>query len=408
MSKNTFFTGQPIFSQLLSLIPSGVIALSVRKHMSDHYYKKFRSYDHLVAMLYASFQKCTSLREVTTGLMACHQKLGHLGLRYIPRRSTLAEANQNRSDAFFSDVYSRIYRYYFKFLPDSRIRGTVENRLFLIDSTTITLFSEVMKGMGIRAVNGRRKGGAKAHMLVKATEDVPRFVLITPAAASDKSIFNKIELPKGAIVVFDKGYNHYGQFELWRKANVTWVTRMVDGANIVLVKKNEVSIEESALGVIADDIVFLGRPSNKKTIRIKVRRVIYHDHESGKEFIFITNGYRFKPSVIAGIYDRRWQIELLFKRLKQNHQLHNFLGESENAIKIQIWCALITDLLLKIVSKRLKKKWSFANISAMVRLHLMNYLNLFRFLNNPDQLCIQYENRQSNSQLILFTKGAIF
>jgi hypothetical protein len=402
MSKSTFFTGQPIFSQLLSLLPKSVIHTCVKSHQSDRYYKKFKSLDHVVTMLYACFQKCTSLREVTTGLLACHHKLNHLGLTYVPRRSTLAEANQRRSADFFSDLYHGLYRHHFTSLPDSRIKNSFENRLFLIDSTTISLFSEVMKGMGTRAVNGKKKGGAKAHLLVKATEDVPRFVLITHASKSDKEIFSSISLPKGAIVVFDKGYNSYQQFKKWDSQSVTWVTRMSSLAYQELIREKEVGESEQQEGILSDHVVRLGRPSNHKTIKIQVRKIRYYDKEHDREFTFITNNQRLKASTIAQIYKRRWQIELLFKRLKQSYPLQYFLGESENAIKIQIWSALITDLLIKIIQRMAKRKWSFANISSMLRLHLMNYLNILNFLNNPEKSLRHYSVKEPEIQIKLF------
>jgi len=405
MSKSTFFTGQPIFSQLLNLIPRHIINASVREYSSDRYYKKFKSYDHLVTMLYTNFQKCTSLREVVTGLMACHYKLGHLGLKCVPRRSTLSEANTNRSPEFFQMVYERLYFTYYQFSPDSEIRGSIENRLFLIDSTTISLFSDIMKGMGGYPVSGKKKGGAKCHMLVKATDDVPAFTMITHASKNDKEIFKHISLPKGAIVVFDKGYNSYEQFEHLNKQSVTWVTRMSHVAYQELVEQLPVSEQELASGVIADDKVLLGRPSNTKTKRIAVRRITYYDRLTKKKFVFITNHKKYKASEIASIYKRRWQIELLFKRLKQSYPLKHFLGESENAIKVQIWCALITDLLLSIVKKQLKRQWSFANISGMVRLHLMNYLNLNLFLENPEKALIHYEETLSQQQTDLFSSA---
>ena len=403
MSKNTYFTGQPIFSQLLSLIPRSLITRNIFKHESDRYYKKFKSYDHLVSMLYACFEKCSSIREVTTGLMACYSKLQHLGLKYVPRRSTLAEANQNRKEAFFADLYHSLYHHYFGFSPDSRLKGKVENRLFLIDSTTISLFTEVMKGMGTRAVDGRKKGGAKAHLLVKASEDVPCFVMITHATKSDKEIFSEIKLPAGAIVVFDKGYNSYNQFIEWNRQKITWVTRIVETATQDVIEQKLVDLKEKQNGIIADDQVILGRPSNKKTKKIKVRRIKYHDKTTNRIFTFITNNNRFNPSTIADIYKRRWQIELLFKRLKQNYPLRYFLGESENAIKIQIWASLITDLLIKIISQKVKRNWSFANISGMIRLHLMNYIHIITFLNNPEETLKFYKVQEPELQLRLYT-----
>ena len=402
MSKNTFFTGQPIFNQLLSLIPRRIILKSVQETNADRYYKKFKSYDHLITMLYTCLQKCTSLREVTTGMMACQHKLFHLGIVHSPRRSTIADANNKRSCEFFSSIYFGLYHHYYRFSPDSRLKGSVENRLFLIDSTTINLFSEIMKGAGCKGLNGKKKGGAKAHMVVKANEDVPVFAMITHASKNDRDIFKKTELPKGAIAVFDKGYNSYTQFEKWNKQSITWITRMRHDSSQEFVKSFTITWEESKAGILSDDMIILGRMSNRKTKKIKVRRILYNDKEKNRIFTFITNNFKYKASVVASIYKRRWQIELLFKRLKQTYPLRYFLGESENAIKTQIWCALISDLLLKIIKDKIHKKWSYANLSGMIRLHLMNYMSLLSFLKNPEKTLIDYKEPKLDFQLKLF------
>jgi hypothetical protein len=353
-------------------------------------------------MLYACFQKCTSLREVTTGLMACEDKLNHLGLSYIPRRSTLSDANSARNEAFFAQVYYKLYLHHFGSSPDSPLNKTLDSRLFLIDSTTIRLFSEVMKGMGSKPVNGKRKGGAKAHLVVKADQDVPCFAMITHASKNDKQILAHTHLAKGAIAVFDKGYNSYKQMEDWNKQGVFFVTRMNETAWQQELDRKPVSEQQSQQGVLSDTMVMLGRPSNKKTAKIKVRKIEYKDKQTGKIFVFITNHLWFNPTVITGIYKKRWQIELLFKRLKQNYPLRYFLGDNENAIKIQIWCSLITDLLLKIILNKSKRKWSFTNVAGMIRLHLMNYIHLIAFLNNPEKTLKKNKSKTIDYQLSLY------
>jgi hypothetical protein len=164
MDKNTFFTGQPIFNQLLKFIPRTVVSKLAGQYQADRYYKKFKTYDHLVTMLYTCLQACKLLREVTTGMQVSFNKLNHLGLRYIPRRSTLADANKTRNEEFFSKAYQWLYDKYYGNCPDSRLGNHFEERLYIIDSTTINLFSDVMKGLGREPVTGKKKGGANgAH-----------------------------------------------------------------------------------------------------------------------------------------------------------------------------------------------------------------------------------------------------
>jgi hypothetical protein len=398
MAKDNFFTGQPVFSQLLQLIPKQLIKDVSKHHQSDRYYKRFKTYEHLVTMLYTCFHGCRSLREVVTGMMACSSRVNHLGINYIPRRSTLAEANESRPEKLFEELYHRLYSHFY---PDSRLMTKLEKRLFIFDSTTISLFSDVMEGSGtFKKAFGKRKGGVKAHVLIKADEDVPRFVCLTAANENDNIFTPLVHLPKGSIVTFDRIYYGFKPLINWSQTGVTWVTRMHSIVSYKVLRTREVSEDQKQAGIISDEDIRAGRQKLKD--KMLARRVVYIDPVSGKQLIFLTNNPRMNATTIADIYKKRWQIECLFKRLKQNYPLRYFLGESENAIKIQIWCALITDLLIKIVKDRVKRKWSFSNIAAMIRLHLMTYINLIKFLQNPEKMLANYSDPNANIQQSLF------
>lgn len=403
MDKNTFFTGQPIFTQLLKFIPRQSVSKLAAQYHSDRYYKKFKTYDHLVTMLYTCFQGCKSLREVTTGMQVAFNKLEHLGLRFIPRRSTLADANKMRKEELFGKLYQGLYQYYYGSFPDSRKANRLDRRLFIIDSTTIKLFTDVMKGMGSKPANGKRKGGAKAHVLMKADEDVPRFVCLSHATKNDKFIMNKFVLEPKSIIVFDRAYNNYAKLQHWNKQKITWVSRLRALTSYITLEQKSMSPQMQQDGILADEKILMGRPSNKETTKLLARKITFLDSHSGRRFEFISNNMRMNALTIAQIYKRRWQIELLFKRIKQTYPLKYFLGDTENAIKIQIWCSLITDLLVKIVKDKVRKKWSYANIASMIRLHLMSYVSLFKFLNNPEKALIGYGFEKGNFQLNLYT-----
>lgn len=404
MAKTTFFTGQPIFNQLLNLIPKSTVAALSKRYKTDHYYKTFKTFDHLVTMLYCSFFRCNSLRELCTGLQACEHRLQHMGIRRAPKRSTVAEANSKRSEQFFASLYHELYRQYYPDCPDSRSKNGLEDRLFIIDSTTIKLFSNIMKGAGSKPQSGRQKGGAKAHVMMKSDEDVPAFIHITHASRNDRLILPFVRLPEGSTVVFDSGYNNYKQFEAWTSQKVTWVTRMVETAWVEELLSATIDEAQMRAGIISDQRVRLGRPSNKPTPKIEVRKIVFYDQTTKRIFTFITNNFELDALAVAGIYKKRWKIELLFKRFKQHCPLRYFLGENENAIRIQIWCAFIADLLIKIIKDKVKaRKWSFANIAGMIRQHLMTYINIFSFLNNPDKALL--ETKAKNNQLRLSFSG---
>lgn len=389
MHKNTFFTGQPVFTQLLSFIPKSLISELAQKHQANRYYKRFKVYDHLVTMLYAGYFQCTALREITTGLKANALRLKHLGLQQTPTRSTLSDANGRRPITFFSELYHRLYQLHFS--PDSRHK---EDDLFIIDSTTIQLFTSIMKGAGMPGRDGKKKGGAKAHMMIDAKHDIPAFVTITEAREHDLILLQKLQVPDFSTVVMDKAYVNYHAFKRWDAKGVKWITRPKRDAFIS--EKGDLPISQQNIdaGIQRDRLVQLGRPSNeKKTPLIDARVVDYYDAEKKRSFAFITNDLVRSPLEIANLYKRRWQIEILFKRIKQRYPLKYFLGENVNAIQIQIWAALICDLLVRIIQKKvnekIKRPWAYTSISCMIKHHLMSYLNLIDFLKNPEKLTEQ-------------------
>jgi IS4 transposase len=387
MSKSSFFTGQPIFSQVLEFLRKGSVDKIASEHESDKWCRHFTTYSHLVSMLYAVFNRCTSLREVTTGLKASEHQLIHLGIREAPKRSTIGDANTRRPEEVFGKIYEHLLNKHRHFLPDSRTgyRNIKRSKLFIVDSTTISLFSDVLGNAGRNPANGKRKGGVKVHTLMRSDEDVPCLIRQTAAAAHDSPFLKAIQLPEGSIIVFDKGYNDYKEYQRFSEHKISWITRIKSTAVYEVTETREVSELQASGGVIRDRLISLGHHHNDNTTFVAARLIDYKDSQSGKEFQFLTNNTKLAPLTIASLYRKRWQIENLFKRLKQNYGLRYFLGDSENAIKSQIWCTLIADLLIKIVKSVAAKTWSFSNLASIVRIHLMTYINLFEFLSNPEQ-----------------------
>ena len=390
MSKDPNFSGQPIFSQLLSLIDRQNIFKLAKEHFSDHYYKKFTTYNHLVTMLYCIYHNCTSIREATTGMQACFLKLNHLGMDYCPRRSTLSDANKQRDSKVFEAIYYSMYKAIRYFLPDSLCNHEWYSKLYIADSTTITLFKEILKNAGCCPHDGKRKGGMKVHTLIKADEDVPCVIKMNAAASHDVTFIKNMNLPKGSIITFDKGYIDYKQYDLWTEQEVVWITRIRQGAQYEVIQENYICQADRSAGVLCDQSIILGHTTHKNITRTNARLIEYYDAKKDRTLTFITNNQSFNTLAIAQIYKQRWQIELLFKRIKQNFPLQYFLGDNENALKIQVWCVLIADLLLSYVRSLLKRKWSASNLSSMIRIHLMTYINLFKFLESPDRALINY------------------
>ncbi len=317
-------------------------------------------------------------------------------MSYCPRRSTLSDANRARNAQVFEKIYMDLYDRLHKSLPDSRFKESWFSKLYIADSTTITLFKEILKSAGNTPANGRRKGGMKVHTLIKADHDVPCLIKMTSAASHDVTFIKNMKLLQGSIIVFDKGYLNYYQYDLWTTEQVTWVTRMRKDAKFEVTDQFQLTDEQRKMGIIADEQIILGHTSHNDVTRTKARLITYYDPKKDKIFYFITNNIVFQAQTITLIYKHRWQIELLFKRIKQAYPLQYFLGDNENAIKIQVWCVLIADLLIKYLKSKLKRKWAYSNLSSMIRLHLMSYIHIFKFLENPDKALINNLRRKQN------------
>jgi Transposase DDE domain/Domain of unknown function (DUF4372) len=390
MSKSTIFSGQPILSQVLELIPPRILNRIERDHGANRYYKKFFLQDHLIAMLYACFQNITSLRDLTSGLLASSGRLQHLGIKNVPRRSTVAEGNMHRNAEIFQDLYHSLARHYFKFSPDSRsIIG--EGRLYLMDSSTVTLFTDVMQGAGTYRMDGKKKGGAKVHTLYDYESRIPTMMRITEAKVNDIDFMHHLILAPGSIIVMDKGFNSYEMYRKWNETGITWVTRMNEAAVIQVIGENLLQEEEKKQGVLKDQLILLGNP--KTTRPIKTRLITLWDKKKDRVFKFISNDLKGPAIRISEIYKARWEIEMYFKRVKQNFPLKYFLGDSENAIKIQIWCCLICDLLVRLLIERVKQMKkrvrSYSGVCSTIRIHLNTYVNLVKFLANEEKALIE-------------------
>lgn len=376
MLQSNSFSGQPIFSQIVGLVNKSSFKHLVTEHDADRYCKRCGAWEHFICMLYCIMNNCTSLREVTQGIAAYGDKLNHLGLTYTPPRSTFSEANARRSEAFFGAVYGKLYRHYKTTLADSQTSNELLKRIFIIDSTTISLFKAIMKCVGRKPLNGKSKGGIKVHTMLNAYEEVPQLIHFTDAATHDHTFLSKLNLQPHQIALFDRGYVDYKQYAKWTKANTFFVTRLKD--NAVYEQLQEIDIPDDLPDNYIKDQKIQIKYKDEGNIEqvMMLRRVVYYDKDKDRIFEFLTNIIDMTAEQIGLLYKMRWQIELLFKQLKQNFPLKYFLGDNENAIKIQIWCTLIANLLFTIIQKNIRKKISFSNLVSFARQHLFSYNKL--------------------------------
>ena len=386
MGKSSNFFGQPIYGQLIKSLDREKIVEMSRKHGGEKYVKSFDGYTHLLTMLYAVIQRFDSLREIETSMTAEVRKLHHVGIDTVPKRSTLSDANARRSEKFFEEVYRDLYDANRDILSsDSRRNGSEEwiKRLRIIDSTTVSLFSNaIFKGVGRHPKTGRKKGGVKVHAVIHANEGVPCDVQFTSAATNDSFMLAPSHYKRDEIAAMDRAYINYAKFEELTDRGVVYVTKMKKNLNYEVLVDCMHQNPQGLMEYREQVVVF-----RKGEINHIARIITYVDIKKGKQpklISLLTNDFDMALETIVAIYRRRWQIESLFKQIKQNFPLRYFYGESANAIKIQIWVTLIANLLLSVLQSTLNRHWSFSGLATIVRIVLMYYLNLEKFLNQPD------------------------
>ncbi len=367
-----------LFSQLLEQIPRTEFAALAKKHNGERHARGFTCWTQFVSMLFCQLGRVDSLREICNGLACCLGKLVHLGVKDAPNKSTLSYANQHRPAALYEDLFWSLagrFRQRQQLGPRQH-KFRFKNKLLSLDSTTISLCLALFPWAKFR----RAKGGVKAHVLLDHDDYMPSYVLITEAKRHDSKILHLLRLAPGSIIVMDRAYKHFRQFAAWIAQEVFFVTRMKENTVYEVIEHRPVPHHRN---ILADDIIRIPGIDAESPCPIPLRRIVVWDAENQREIVLLTNHLEFGATTVAEIYRERWQIELFFKALKQNLKVKTFVGVSENALRIQIWTALIALLLVKWLHHLSKANWSLSNLASMLRLNLFTYRDLLDWLQDP-------------------------
>ena len=380
MNQSNNYFGQHLFSQVTSLCSKSILQACIQRTGANRCYKQLKTYEHFIAMLYCVISGCTSLREIETGLGIAQGKLNHLGIDYVPPRSTLSDGNKNRPASVFKSIYEHLYSLYKPSISDSSLPKAVLDKLFLLDATVFGLFKAILKTSGRHADNGKKKGGIKKNTVLNGATLMPHFIEFSAAADHDQQIFKALKLPAGSYIIFDKGYNNYKQFAAFSHAGVFFITRQKE--NAVYQTITECLHDSSSADAILKEAIIIqeytDEQGNKQQLRL--RRIAWWDEQQQKAYEFITNNFELDAPTIAKLYQYRWQIELFFKKLKQNFPLQYFVGDNQNAIEIQIWVSIIALLLLSVIHCKNKTSMAFSVFVTAIKLHLFNYISINQLL----------------------------
>jgi hypothetical protein len=380
-----------IFSQLLQLFPRVEFQRLVTITRGERHAKGFTCWGQFVAMMFCQLGRAHSLREITGGLRSCEGKLKHLGIT-APSHSTLAYANEHRPWELYQKVFLQLFE---------RCRGQVmgkktfrfKNKLISMDSTTIDLCLEMFDWARFR----RTKGAIKLHLLLDHDGYLPSFAIITEGNVSDVKVAHQFQFDPGTIVVDDRGYNDYSLWGKWTAQGVYFVTRMKENALYEVVGETTVPQNRH---VLKDELFELRGTKAIEKCPYPLRRIEVEDPETGEILVFLTNHLKLGATTIAAIYKDRWEIETFFKALKTHLKIKTFVGTSPNAVKIQIWTALIAILILKFLQLRSQFNWSLSNLVALLRMNLFTHRDLWAWLNHPFQVPpVNYEPEQLRLRL---------
>ncbi len=363
-----------MFSQILKLFPRSEFQSLVKGTRAERHSRGFTCWGQFVAMLFCQLGRAHSLREICHGLSTCEGRLSHLGM-VAPKRSSLAYANAHRPWELYQQVFLALLdRCRAEGLKGKKFR--FKNKLVSLDSSVIDLSVSLFDWAKFR----RTKGAIKLHLLLDHDGYLPAFAVITEGKVHDVKVAREFRLEPGTVVVDDRGYTSYELYSDWTRAGVYFVTRMKETAVYEVVKDHPVPQHRQ---VLKDQTIGLTAAGAWRKCPHLLRRVEVWNAEKEEVLVFLTNNFKLGASTIAAIYKDRWQIELFFKALKQNLKIKTFVGTSANAVKIQVWTALISMLILRYLQLKSKFAWSLSNLVALLRMNLFTYRDLWAWLDQP-------------------------
>ena len=381
--KRTKNTNIPVLKQILNFVPPHLFVQSIKKHNSDKGCSKYKTYDQFVALSFGQLCKCYTLSDISCGLSVSQKFLSDIGLNQSPAKSTMSDGNKHRPWEVFETLYYKLLSYHKTQLQKSHQSHIIEEikdkSIKLVDNTTISLCLNMFDWAKFRTA----KGGLKIHTVWDDTLALPEYVNITEAKIHDSKGLIERVYSKNDIIVEDRGYFDFALMNAIIMAQNVFVTRIKDNTVYESVVEIELSETEDQ-DILKDEIIILTSKKAKDTgiSEQKLRRVAVFKEDENKVIEIITNQLEWSARTIADLYKKRWDIELFFKAMKQNLQIKTFVGTSKNAVKSQIYVALINYLLIELIRRiHCKTATAFSNFCEKIRICLLHYLTLYYLCN---------------------------
>ena len=367
-----------LFSQIISRLDRFSFSKLVAEKQTDKHQKGYNSWTHLVSMLFCQFAKSQSVRDISNGLRSATGNLNHLGIQRAPSKSTISYQNKHRSWKLFRDYYYHLFQHLGQQARFKRVKFRIKSKIFLLDSTTISLCLSLFDWAKYKTA----KGAVKMHTLLDYDGNLPAYVNITNGKTADNKGAYDIPLIPRSVIVADAFYNDFSLLNVWDSNQVFFVIRHKDNLQFRKIKENDLP-ENRHQHILVDEIIELANKPSKKKYPKKLRRVVVWDEKNENVIELITNQMTWSCNTISELYKSRWDIEIFFRAIKQLLHIKSFIGTSENAVMIQIWTALITILMLKALKALAKYNWHLSNLVAFIRLNMFVKIDLQKWLDKP-------------------------
>lgn len=365
-----------LFSQLLNHLPKNIVEKAVDTFGTDKHSKGITTFNHLVSMLFCQLASAQSLRDISNGLNSATGNLNHIGMEFAPSKSSLCYLNKHRDWRVFEAIYYLLFKHYFGIFKQKHFR--IQSKIQLLDASIVSLCLEAFDWAHFRAA----KGGIKLHTVLDYDSCMPSYLTITEGKVHEAKVAKDIILPIGSVVVADRGYLDFELMQKWDANKVRFVVRSKN--NIKYTTEKQLPIpnpkEGKPVRILADEKVVVN--GYTKALRMVLVRVLDDDGKEA-ELELLTNNFTWTAETVAELYKQRWHIEIFFRDIKRHLKIKSFVGTSENAVLIQIWTALITMLLLKVLKQKAKHKWCLSSLVFFLRLNIFVKIDLSHWLNAP-------------------------
>jgi len=387
-------TGKFIFSQVIDHLPMHTFRSCVARYQGNRKVKTFTCRDQYYCMAFAQLTYRESLRDIEACLRAQRSKLHHMGIHGGISRNTLANANERRDWRIYADFAQALIRIARPLYADEDLGLDLDNTIYALDSTTIDLCLSVFPWAHFR----RAKAAVKLHTLLDLRGNIPTFIHISDGKLHDVNVLDILIPEPGAFYIMDRGYVDFARLYVLAQGLAFFVTR---GKSNLQCRRLYSRPVDKSTGLRCDQTIVLTGFYSRKDYPEKLRRIKYHDTETGKTFVFLTNNFALPALTIAKLYRYRWQVELFFKWIKQHLRIKSFFGTTENAVKTQVWIAVSVYVLVAIIKKRLKLEASLYTILQILSVTLFERMSLYQALTDQEntmQECVM------RNQLNLFDK----